>query len=243
MEEHSFDEIAKEVASGALSRRRALKLFGGSLLGSAFLSFHPGVAEARKKKKKKKKCFPIGGGGGGGGQSFNLVRSQGAVNAGNSCIPNATGTFTINPVGPVEVLTVKVSGLPANKSFDLFVIQVPDAPFGVSWYQGDLETDANGNGSQTYVGRFSSETFAVAPGTDSAPNVHPGVDATSNPPFNPIHTFHLGLWFNSPADAQAAGCPNTQTPFNGDHTAGIQALSTRTFAKNQGPLRQITSTA
>ena len=60
-----------------------------------------------------------------------------------------------------------------------------------------------------------------------------------SPPFNPVHTFHIGVWFNSPTDAANAGCPNTQTPFNGDHTAGIQILATNTFADDNGPLRQI----
>jgi hypothetical protein len=39
--------------------------------------------------------------------------------------------------------------------------------------------------------------------------------------------------------AAAAGCPSTVTPFNGDHTAGIQVLSTRNFDDDQGPLRQL----
>jgi hypothetical protein len=65
-------------------------------------------------------------------------------------------------------------------------------------------------------------------------------DATSNPATGPIHTFHLGLWFNDPADAVKAGCPGTVTPFNGEHNAGIQVLSTRNFANDQGPLRQLT---
>jgi hypothetical protein len=51
-----------------------------------------------------------------------------------------------------------------------------------------------------------------------------------------VHTFHLGLWFK---DAAAAGCPNTVTPFNGHHTAGTQAFSTRNFVDDQGPLRQL----
>jgi hypothetical protein len=51
----------------------------------------------------------------------------------------------------------------------------------------------------------------------------------------------LGLWFNDPADAAAAGCQSTVTPFNGEHNAGVQALSTRNFADAQGPLRQVTS--
>jgi hypothetical protein len=67
----------------------------------------------------------------------------------------------------------------------------------------------------------------------------PFPDAAENPATNPVHTFHLGLWFNSPDDAAAAGCPDDVTPFNGDHTAGIQALSTRNFPDDQGPLRQL----
>jgi hypothetical protein len=55
-----------------------------------------------------------------------------------------------------------------------------------------------------------------------------------------VHTFHLGIWFNSPVDAQNAGCPSTVTRFNGEHNAGIQALSTRNFPDLQGPLSQLT---
>jgi len=169
---------------------------------------------------------------------FDIVRS-GAV-AGANCLPNAIGHVTIASVGPVEVMDVSVSGLPANKEFDFFILQLPNAPFGASWYQGDLETDNNGNGHQRYVGRFNIETFLVAPGSGAAPVVHstpPFPDASTNPSFNPIHTFHVGLWFNSAADAQAVGCPATVTPFNGDHTAGVQLLSSRTFADDRGPLR------
>ncbi|WP_437997419.1 hypothetical protein WMF26_42625 [Sorangium sp. So ce185] len=67
----------------------------------------------------------------------------------------------------------------------------------------------------------------------------PFPDAATNPATAPVHTFHLGLWFNSPEDARAAGCPATVTPFNEDHTAGIQALSTRNFPDQHGPLRDV----
>jgi len=82
----------------------------------------------------------------------------------------------------------------------------------------------------------------VAPGIAMAPAVHDDgmfPDADMNPATPPVHTYHLGLWFNSPNDAAAAGCPNTVTPFNGDHTAGIQVLNTSNFADDQGPLRQL----
>jgi hypothetical protein len=169
---------------------------------------------------------------------FDMVRSAGVA----SCLPNATATVTIRALGPVETLTLDASGLAANAEYDFFVIQVPKAPFGVSWYQGDFETDASGHGSQRYIGRFNIETFAVAPGSAPAPVVHstgPFPDASTNPSFAPIHMFHLGLWFNSPADATTAGCPATVTPFNGDHNAGIQVLNTSNYADDQGPLRQL----
>ena len=173
--------------------------------------------------------------------SFQMVRSGAAVAA--NCLPGATAKVSIRSQGPVEVMTVTANHLPASKEFDLFVIQVPNAPFGVSWYQGDLETDGRGHAQGTFIGRFSVETFAVAPDVAPAPQVHnskPFPDAATNPKFGPVHTYHLGLWFNSPNDAKAAGCPNTTTPFNGDHTAGVQALSTRQFHDDQGPLRRIT---
>jgi hypothetical protein len=64
-------------------------------------------------------------------------------------------------------------------------------------------------------------------------------DAARNPAFDPVHTHHLGLWFADPQEAADAGCSGTVTPFDGDHEAGIQALSTRTFPVLRGPLSQI----
>ncbi len=169
---------------------------------------------------------------------FSMVRST-AATASARCLPRATAAVSIRSTGPTETMRVIASGLPASKEFDLFVIQVPNAPFGLSWYQGDLETDSHGRADGTFVGRFSTETFAVAPNVAPAPVLHAGKDAASNPAFKPLHTFHLGLWFNSPRDAVAAGCSGATTPFNGDHTAGIQALSTRNFPAARGPLSAI----
>ena len=171
--------------------------------------------------------------------TFHMVRSSAA--AGANCLKGADAKVTIQPQGPVEVMKVSAEHLPRNTDFDLFVIQVPNAPFGISWYQGDLESNRHGHAEGTFIGRFSIETFAVAPGAAPAPQVHssPIPDATANPAFGPVHTYHLGLWFNSPKDAAAAGCPGVTTPFNGDHTAGVQALSTRNFGDQTGPLRQL----
>jgi hypothetical protein len=172
---------------------------------------------------------------------FKMVVSAGAA----ACLPNATATVSIRPYGPVEIMDVSVEGLPPNTDFDYFVIQVPKAPFGVAWYQGDIQTDKKGRGRQQFIGRFSIETFAFAQGPAPAPVVFNGPfpDASSNPPFNPIQMYHLGLWFNQPADAQNAGCPATVTAFNGEHNAGLQVLNTSNFPDDHGPLRQVDPSA
>jgi len=176
----------------------------------------------------------------GGNDSFGflMVPSNAQV---AKVLPHAHGWVNIESVGPVEIMDVKVVGLPPNTEFDFFVIQVPNPPFGLSWYQGDIETDEHGVGYGKFVGRFSIETFIVAPGSAKAPKVHesPIADALMNPPTAPIHTFHLGLWFNSPKDAAKAGLPGVLTPFNGDHTAGVQVLNTHNFQDHDGPLRRI----
>jgi len=173
--------------------------------------------------------------------TFNMLVSAGA----KTCLPNATATVRITPAGPVEIMDVVVQGLPPKTEFDFFVLQVPKAPFGVAWYQGDIETDRHGRGHQTFVGRFSIETFSFAQGSAPAPVVFDGPfpDASLNPPFNPIQMYHLGLWFGSPDAAQQAGCPATVTAFNGEHNAGIQVLNTSNFADDQGPLRQVNPSA
>ncbi len=171
---------------------------------------------------------------------FDLVVSGGAA----ACLPHARGEVEITSLGPVEVMDVRVVGLPENTAFDFFVIQVPKAPFGLAWYQGDIDTDDEGVGEGRFIGRFNIETFIVAPGSAPAPVVfdeQPFPDASSNPPTPPVQIYHLGLWFNSPDDAAAAGCPNTVTPFNGEHHAGIQVLNTSNFPDDFGPLRHLTS--
>lgn len=167
---------------------------------------------------------------------FNLQRSAGVQAAG--CLDDAGATVTIKPGGPVEHMTIKAHDLVPNSEYDVFIIQVPDAPFGLSWYQGDMESDQYGNATGKFVGRFNTETFSVATDVAQAPVVHQG-DASQNPKTAPVHQFHIGIWFGSPATAAKAGCPNTVTPFNGEHNAGIQALSSTQFDDLNGPLRGI----
>lgn len=218
------------------SRRAALGLAGGGGLG-ALLGLGRDDATARKKgkkgkkKNKKKPPQPV--------LTFALERSEAAI--GDNCLAGVNGSVNIFALGYAERMEISIAGQPPNIEFDVFVIQVPDAPFGLSWYQGDMTTDANGRATESFVGRFNEETFIVAPGAQPAPVVHAGKDANANLATDPVHTAHIGIWFNSPAEAVAAGCGNEVTPFNGDHTAGIQILSTRGFGDLAGPLLQIGS--
>jgi hypothetical protein len=159
--------------------------------------------------------------------AFKLVPSSAAISA---CLPNAAGHATITTGTLNDVMTVKISGMPHSTGFDLFVIQQPTAPFGISWYQTDIHANTNGNGSATVQGVFDSETFSVSPGGTTT--------------FAPTHQYHLGLWFNNPKVPFNLGCePGATTPivtpFNGIQHAGIQVLNTSNFPVGAGPLSQV----
>jgi hypothetical protein len=163
--------------------------------------------------------------------TFSMVPTLGV----ESCVP-ATGRVTITHTAKlVENMHVEVSGLPKNTDFDLFVIQVPAANFGLAWYMGDMLTDAHGVAVGDFIGRFNIGTFIVAPGSEEAPVTLSG-DASSNPATPPVQLYHLGLWFDSPTAANAAGCGSKVTPFNSTHNAGVQILNTSNFSDLAGPL-------
>jgi hypothetical protein len=138
-------------------------------------------------------------------------------------------------------MSVTLEGLPPNTDFDLFVIQQPNKPFGVSWYQGDIQTDQHGIANGVFLGRFSVETFAVSPGQVPAPRVFHNAfpDSSAGALFGRTHTYHIGVWFNSPADASKAGAGAAVTPFNGEGNAGSQVLNSGGFPNGAGPLEQI----
>jgi hypothetical protein len=158
--------------------------------------------------------------------SFSLKRSAAVV----SCLPHASGRVTITTGSLNDTMTVSLRGMPRNSGFDLFVIQQPNKPFGISWYQSDLTVGRNGAGSATVRGIFSSQTFSVSPGGAAT--------------FGPTHQYHLGLWFNNPRIPFNLGCePGAKTPvvtpFNGEQRAGIQALNTANFPVSKGPLSHV----
>jgi hypothetical protein len=159
--------------------------------------------------------------------SFALKPSSPAISA---CLPKAGGHVTITPGALNDTMTVNLRGMPPNAGFDLFVIQQPTAPFGVSWYQSDIQANSNGFGSATVKGIFDNETFSVSPGGTTT--------------FAPTHQYHLGVWFNDPNVPFNLGCEPgattpTVTPFNGEQHAGIQVVNTAQFPVNAGPLSHV----
>jgi len=170
--------------------------------------------------------------------TFPLTVSPGAAN----CLKDAKGVVIDHTFGNVENLEVIVHGLPPNTDFVLFVIQVPNAPFGLAWYNGDILTDESGTGVINVVGRFNIGTFIVSLGALPSRDVFPAPPAvlanskTGAVTNGPVQLYHLGIWFNTPEDAVKAGCPGTATTFTSNHDAGIQVLNTATFPDNEGPL-------
>jgi hypothetical protein len=159
--------------------------------------------------------------------TFALQPSSAAI---STCLPNAKGSVTITTGSLNDSMKVTISGMPHNTGFDLFVIQQPTAPFGVSWYQTDIHAGSTGTGTATVRGVFDSETFSVSPGGTTT--------------FAATHQYHLGLWFNSPKVPFNLGCePGATspivTPFNGNQNAGIQVLNTAQFPVDAGPLSQV----
>jgi hypothetical protein len=158
--------------------------------------------------------------------SFKLVPSPNIA----ACLPNAGGRVTITPGSLNDTMKISIHGMPAKAGFDLFVIQQPLAPFGVSWYQTDVNAGPSGSGSATVRGVFDVETFSVSPGGTTT--------------FAPTHQYHLGLWFANPKTPFKLGCePGATspivTPFNGEQHAGVQALNTSEFPVNAGPLSHV----
>src|ERR1700751_5406271 len=60
--------------------------------------------------------------------SFGMVVSQIA----STCLPEASAQVAIQSAGTSEDMLISVSGLPPNTAFDFFIIQVPNAPFGLA---------------------------------------------------------------------------------------------------------------
>jgi hypothetical protein len=143
-----------------------------------------------------------------------------------------------------DTLAIHVTGLKPNLQFDLFTVQRspfladgspdPDFPktFGLAWYQSDLDADDDGNAAIHFKRPLRSIFLDQIFGFDGDKNP----DGTVILP--PVNTYHVGFWFNNPADAANCGFDVSKpTPFNGEHQAGpLAMISIPVAATNLGPL-------
>lgn len=147
--------------------------------------------------------------------------------------PTPTATVTVKRGALHDTLILSAANLKPHLAFDLFTIQntnllangKPDPSFvnfGLAWYQTDLQANASGVAKVTIQTILLDQIFGFDPNASLAPT----------------HTFHVGFWFNNPADAAACGFDVTKpTPFNGEQKAGPNAMiSVPNATTNLGPL-------
>lgn len=124
-----------------------------------------------------------------------------------------------------DTLILRLRNIKAGLAFDLFTVQrspfladgQPDpsftGSFGLAWYQSDIEI--SGKFPNNILG--SSVTTIKTILLDQIFGFDPDVGLA------PTNTFHVGFWFNDPADAAPCGFTGF-TPFNGEHHAGPLAM-------------------
>jgi hypothetical protein len=134
-----------------------------------------------------------------------------------------------------DTLILDLDGIKPGLAFDMFTVQHSPflangtkdpaftGSFGLAWYQSDIEIPKH-----TDRGHVRISTILL----DQIFGFDPDV---ALPPTN---TFHLGFWFNNPADAAYCGFNVAKpTPFNGEHKAGPFAMISLPEADSRlGPL-------
>jgi hypothetical protein len=129
-----------------------------------------------------------------------------------------------------DTATVELKGFKPHLGFDLFTIQHSpqtatggadaNPSVGLAWYQSDIHVGADGTGHAKVRTILLDQIFGLDKDVSLAPT----------------NTFHLGFWFDNPADAGQCGFAGS-TPFNGEHNAGPLAFVTRPNGRtNLGPL-------
>jgi len=151
--------------------------------------------------------------------SYQEPRARATVIRGNLNDTLILDLFGIKPGLAFDLFTVQRSPFQADGSND------PEftGSFGLAWYQSDIEIRKHSDDGHVRI-----KTILL----DQIFGFDPDVK------LSPTNTFHVGFWFNNPADAAACGFnPANPTPFNGEHKAGPLAMISLPDAKTHlGPL-------
>lgn len=168
--------------------------------------------------------------------TFNLTANPAFVN----CLarfpdnPKRPPTATVTVIrGKLnDTLTLRLKNIKPNLSFDLFTVQRSNlladgdvdlafTNFGLAWYQSDVHVSSGGTATVKIQTILLDQIFGFDDGG-----------------LAPTNTFHVGFWFDDPADAQP--CSETEltpTPFNGTHNAGpVAMISLPDAVTGLGPL-------
>jgi hypothetical protein len=154
--------------------------------------------------------------------SFDLFPNPPFVN----CLARFPGDPTRPPAANARVergklndkLVLHLRNIKPGLAFDLFTVQrspldangtplLGFTNFGLAWYQSDIEADNGGSATVQIRTILLDQIFGFDPDVGLAPT----------------NTFHVGFWFNDPADAATCGFTGF-TPFNGEHHAGPLAM-------------------
>ena len=134
-----------------------------------------------------------------------------------------------------DQLVLQLRNVKPGLRFDLFTVErtslLPDGSpdpafkanggsFGMAWYQSDVEVKDDHRSFTSIRTILTDQIF----GFDSAVGL---------PPTN---TFHVGFWFNDPADVVDCNFAGPPTPFNGEHDAGPLAMISVPETTGLGPL-------
>jgi hypothetical protein len=167
--------------------------------------------------------------------TFELKANPAIVNclaqfpADSSRPPTAVVTVARQPQN--DFLTIRLHHIKPNLAFDLFTVQRSRfnadgslvsgfTNFGLAWYQSEILVDDRGEGFAQIRTILLDEIFGFDPDVS----------------LSPVNTFHVGFWFDNPADAAGCGFTGT-TPFNGDHDAGpLAMISLPNAVTGLGPL-------
>jgi hypothetical protein len=112
------------------------------------------------------------------------------------------------------MMRIKVSGLPPNTDFTVFLHELSDIPFGSSQYIADMRTNKAGKAS-VVVNTVIMEAFALK--------------TAGNPPTTRLVDVDLkfvALWFADPMDS-AVFVNLPVLPFDGDRSSGPVVLGTQ----------------
>ena len=145
--------------------------------------------------------------------------------------PTAAVTVTRGAIN--DTLEIVLNNFKPNLAFDMFTVQRSSllangaantafTNFGLAWYQSDIQADATGHADVTIKTILLDQIFGFDPAVS----------------LSPTNTFHVGFWFNNPADAVGCGFnAAAPTPFNGEHAAGpLAMISVPSATTGLGPL-------